>query len=114
MWWCHLLLGVPLVIAGLFYFLPWTTALPVAVILAVGTGVIAWYSARALLEPAVTGKEALVGRVGEAVSDLTPEGLVRIGGELWVATAPGPVSKGVRVEVLEVSGAKVRVRPWAS
>jgi membrane-bound ClpP family serine protease len=54
------------------------------------------------------------GRVAEAVSDLNPEGLVNIGGELWVAEAPEPVRKGAAVQILEVLGAKVKVRPWSS
>lgn len=114
MWWCHLLLGVPLVIAGLFLFLPWTTALPIASVLAIGTAVIAYYSAQALRQPAVTGKEAMIGSPGQAVSDLNLEGLVRVGGELWVAEAREPINQGSRVQVLEVRGAKLRVRPWSS
>jgi len=47
------------------------------------------------------------------VSDVNCEGLVRLRGELWVAEARQPVSKGQRVEVLDVSGAKVTVRPWS-
>lgn len=54
-----------------------------------------------------------MGSQGEAISDLTPEGLVRLQGELWVAEARQPVSKGQRVEVLDVTGAKVMVRPWS-
>lgn len=114
MWWCHLLLGVPVVIAALFVFLPWAMALPIALLLGIGTAVIVYHGVRALRQPAVTGKEAMVGVVGEAVSDLIPEGLVRVGSELWVSEAVEPVSKGDRVEVLEVSGAKMRVRPRVS
>lgn len=114
MWWCHLLLGVPLVIAGLFLFLPWTAALPIALVLAIGTGVIVYHSARALRERPVAGKEAMVGGMGEALSDLNPGGLVRVGGELWMAEAPEPIPRGARVRVTEVTGAKVKVRPWGS
>ena len=108
------MLGVPLVIAGLFLFLPWTTALPIALVVGIGTAVIGYYSARALRQPIATGKEAMIGQAGEVVSDLNPEGLVRVGGELWVADAPEPIAKGTRVQVAEVSGAKIRVRPWGS
>lgn len=111
MWWCHLLLGVPLVIAGLFLFLPWTTALPLSLLLGIGTVVITYYSARALRQPVTTGKEAMIGRWGKAVSDLSPEGLVKLGGELWVAEAPEPIPQGSRVQIVEVHGAKVKVRP---
>lgn len=114
MWWCHLLLGVPLVITGLFLFLPWSTALPIALVIAIGTGAIAYYGARALRQPMVTGKAALVGAIGEAVSELGPQGLVKVGGELWVAEASEAIRQGARVQVVQVSGAKVKVRPWSS
>lgn len=107
---CHLLLAMPLVIVGLFVFLPWTTALPLAATLGIGTAAIAHGAVRAHLRPVVTGREALVGAAGQAVSDLDPDGLVKIRGELWVAEAPTPIGRGSRVEVLDVQGAKIRVR----
>jgi membrane protein implicated in regulation of membrane protease activity len=48
------------------------------------------------------------------VSDLNPEGLVKVGGELWVAEALEPISNGARVQIVEVHGAKVKVRLWSS
>ena len=107
---CHLLLVMPFVIAGLFVFLPWTTALPLAATLGIGTAAIVHGVVRAHLRPVVTGREALVGATGQAVSDLSPDGLVKIRGELWVAEAATPIGRGTPVEVLDVRGAKVRVR----
>ena len=112
--WCHLLFVVPLVIAALFFLLPWTTALPIALLLGIGTAAIGYYSAQALRQPIITGKGALTGRVGEAVSDLDPDGLVRIGSELWVAETSDRIDKGAPVKIVEVQGAKVKVRPWSS
>lgn len=114
MGWCHLLLGVPLLIAGLFLFLPWTTALPIALVLGFLTAVIAYQAARTIHQPVTTGQEAMIGGMGHAVSDLNPAGLVRVGGELWVAEATEPIGQGSRVRILEVSGAKMKVRPWSS
>lgn len=111
--WCHLLFLVPLVIAGLFVFLPWTTALPVALLLAAGTALVVYSGWRAMRRPVVTGLEAMVGAHGEVVTDLNPEGLIRLRGELWPAEAPQPVSRGQRVEVTAVKGAKLSVRPWS-
>ena len=108
--WCHVLLAMPLVIAGLFVFLPWTTALPLAATLGIATAAIALGVVQAHLRPVVTGREALVGASGQAVSNLDPGGLVKIRGELWVAEAPTPIGRGSRVEVLDVRGAKLRVR----
>ena len=111
--WCHLLLLVPVIMAALFVFFPWTTALAIAAPLGVATALIAYAGWRALRQPVMTGAEGLRGSRGEAVSDLTPEGLVRLGDELWLAEARPPVGKGQPVEVLEVVGARVRVRPWS-
>lgn len=110
--WCHLLLLVPVIIAGLLAFLPWTTALPLAVSLGVPTALIAYAGWRAMRQPVATGREAVLGARGEAVSELNPEGLVRLGGELWSGEALEPLARGQRVEVVEVVGVKVRVRPW--
>lgn len=110
--WCHLLFLVPIVIAGLFVFLPWTTALPVALLLAAGTALVVYAGWRAMRRPVVTGLEAMVGVHAEVVTDLNPEGLIRLRGELWAAKAPQPVSRGQR-EVTDVKGAKLIVRPWS-
>ncbi len=111
--WCHLLLLAPLLVTGLFWFLPWSTALPLALVVGTGTAVIVYHGWRAVRQPVATGREALIGGRGEAVSDLEPEGLVRLRGELWLAEARAPVTRGDRVEVVEVAGAKLRVRPWS-
>jgi len=103
-----------LVIAGLFLFLPWTTALAIALVLGLLTAVIAYQAAQTIHQPVTTGKEAMIAGIGHAVSDLNPAGLVRVGGELWVAEATEPIGQGSRVQVLEVSGAKMKVGPWSS
>jgi membrane-bound ClpP family serine protease len=57
--------------------------------------------------------EALVGRVGEARSDLDPSGMVQVAGELWSAEAePGgaPITRGARVEIVGVEGLRLVVR----
>lgn len=93
-------------------FLPWTTALLLGALVAVPTAFIVYAGWRALRQPVVTGAEALRGRRGEAVSDLNREGLIRLRDELWRGEASQPLTKGQPVEVIEVVGTKVRVRPW--
>jgi len=39
--------------------------------------------------PVVSGREALIGASGTATSDLTPNGLVHVKGEVWTARAQG-------------------------
>ena len=63
--------------------------------------------------PVSTGPEALIGRLGEAVTDVERDGLVRHGGELWTALVPNGVRipKGSPVVITEVQGVKLVVRP---
>jgi membrane-bound serine protease (ClpP class) len=57
---------------------------------------------RAHSRKAFTGKEGLVGEVGTAQTDLTPEGKVFVHGELWNAEATEPIAKGSKVKVSRV------------
>ncbi|MBC8507291.1 MAG: nodulation protein NfeD, partial [Chloroflexi bacterium] len=71
------------------------------------------FAIRAQRVPVRTGREALVGRVG-TVRDEIPvfgPGSVQVGGELWSAeSAQGtPITPGSRVEVLSVSGIRLKV-----
>jgi membrane-bound serine protease (ClpP class) len=57
-----------------------------------------------------TGKEGIIGEIGETLSLLNPEGTVRVQGELWQAeTASGKIAKGERVRVVEIQNLKLRV-----
>lgn len=57
------------------------------------------------------GREGLVGAEGVARTDLAPEGMVYVAGELWTASAEeGPVQQGARVRVVAVDGLRLRVR----
>ncbi len=60
-----------------------------------------------------SGSEALIGKNGIAQSDITPEGYIRINGELWRAVAEPAglvIAAGTDVEVLRAEGMKVVVR----
>ena len=93
----------------------------VSVPLVVGTGivtaalffVVVTFAIRAQRRRVTTGVEALVGRLGEARSELSPAGMVQVAGELWSAEAePGsaPIASGTRVEVIGVDGLRLQVR----
>jgi membrane-bound ClpP family serine protease len=61
----------------------------------------------------VTGKEALIGARGVAVTDLKPTGEIRVVGEFWRATAKaGWISEGEEVEVVGLEGMFLVVRPY--
>jgi len=59
---------------------------------------------------AATGKEGLIGEVGMAQTDLSPEGKVFVHGEIWNAEAAGTIAKGSKVKVVRVlDSLKIRV-----
>ncbi|AJC71129.1 nodulation protein NfeD [Thermococcus guaymasensis DSM 11113] len=55
---------------------------------------------------AQTGKEELIGEVGQVVQELNPEGMIRIRGELWRAESKTGerIGVGEKVRVVEVRG----------
>jgi membrane-bound ClpP family serine protease len=66
---------------------------------------------RALRRKPVVGLPSMVGARGKAVSELAPEGMVRIKGELWESRVEGrKISAGVRVVVVGQEGFKLIVR----
>jgi membrane-bound serine protease (ClpP class) len=68
---------------------------------------------RAHLSKVKTGKEALIGSRGVAVTDLNPAGEIRVVGEFWQATAKvGWIGKGEEVEVVGLEGLFLVVRPY--
>lgn len=111
MWWCHLLLLFPLLGLAFFAVLPWPVAVGANALLALIAVGIAVSSIRALRRPVLTGREALLGRVGEAATDIEREGLVRYGGELWTAVGGGTrVPQGQSVTIIGVQGVKLLVQ----
>jgi len=57
-----------------------------------------------------TGREGMLGAVGEALDDLAPAGNVFVHGEIWSAESPDIVRKGDRVRVTAVRGLNLQVR----
>lgn len=68
-------------------------------------------SIKALRKQPIPGMTNMVGTHGETVSTLMPDGLVKIRGELWAATADnGDIVNGRDVTVIAQSGLKLVVR----
>lgn len=79
-------------------------------VVAVGVGITAWTGLRS---PSLggSGLPVLESAEGVALSDLMPEGIVRVRGEQWTAAAVnGHVAEGTRVQVLRADG--VRLEVW--
>jgi membrane-bound serine protease (ClpP class) len=66
---------------------------------------------RSQRRPALLGAQGMVGTVGIAQRRLAPTGTVLIRGEYWAAESEEPVEAGERVEVTDVRGLRLRVRP---
>jgi membrane-bound serine protease (ClpP class) len=59
-----------------------------------------------------TGKEALIGARGVAVTDLKPTGEIRVVGEFWQATTKDEwIKNGETVEVVGLEGMFLAVKP---
>ncbi len=60
-----------------------------------------------------TGEQSIIGRIGEARTDLDPNGMVFLVGELWKAEVTGVsmMYRGDRVVVREIDGLKLIVAP---
>ena len=60
------------------------------------------------------GSESLVGAEGVARTELAPQGMVYVAGEMWTArTDAGRIGEGERVQVVGIDGLRLRVRPLA-
>ncbi|WP_297435921.1 NfeD family protein [Thermococcus sp.] len=109
------------VIVGLFLLLVlpgfgidvpiWTAAVVIGILLAKDVLVAPFVLRGGLNTRPETGSESLIGRTAVIVEDLTPEGLVKVDGELWSAECiNGTARWGESVEIISVSGAKVLVK----
>jgi membrane-bound serine protease (ClpP class) len=58
-----------------------------------------------------TGAEAMVGRRAEVIAPCSPEGRVRVGGEIWNARSERPIVTGQAVRITEVDGLTLSVEP---
>lgn len=82
------------------------------VALSAGVGVMAWSALSHPAVPDVHHLASLEAAEGVAVTELAPEGIVRVRGEQWSAVSVnGAVPAGVPVQILRSSG--VRLEVWA-
>ena len=65
---------------------------------------------RAMKKPVSVGREAMIGQVGVATTDIAPDGMVKLKGELWRATSRQWIRKGEKVVVKDLRGLVVVVK----
>jgi membrane-bound serine protease (ClpP class) len=85
------------------------TALAVSVPLGAITVFLMSIALRARHNKIVTGTQGMIGSIGEARSDIDPEGKVFVQGELWNAHAPSRIGIGEHVVVRKVEGLELEV-----
>lgn len=94
-----------------FVHLSWGIIIPTVIctaaffLFAIGMGI------RAQRRKPTTGVEGIVGEIGETITDLHPEGQVRVHGEIWKAvSSEGTLSAGTKVKVEQVENLQLTVR----
>ena len=102
-----LLFNTPMMAGGVSLWL----VLTVVVLTAVFFLVVVAAAVRAMRRRSTTGAEALIGRLGRAKSDLSPEGVVTLDGELWRARAVSTdvIASDSTVRVVAREDLKLRV-----
>ena len=90
------------------------TALAVSIPLGLITVFLMSIALKARANKVVTGGQGLVGEIGMAQTALSPSGKVFVHGEIWNATASGPVAAGQTVVVRKVDGLQLFVDPAPS
>jgi len=116
--WLAFLAGILVVVSGLlivsasigitFYGLALEIEALLAGILLIIAAIAAWLfyvGIKAQYKKVKTGREALIGAKGVAITDLKPKGEVRVMGEFWQATAKDTtIANGEAVEVVDMEG----------
>jgi len=108
--WCHVLLGMPVAGLGLFAVFPLPIALPAYLAISALSLFVYWSTYQAMRRPVTTGVEGMIGARAQAMTDLSPRGRIRYGGELWLAEADEPISAGTEVTIQSVDGMRVKVK----
>jgi membrane-bound serine protease (ClpP class) len=89
----------------------WSTALAVALPFTIITIFLLSLVLRARRNKITSGEAGMVGEIGTARTELTPQGKVYVHGEYWNAVSEAPVEAGAQVCVVGVEGLTLRVKP---
>lgn len=102
--WCHLLLAMPLIGLGLFFILPFSTAMVLYLIVVALSLLLYAKIVEAMRAPLTTGREALIGQIVMTEAD----GSLHWQGEWWTAT---PAFPSRRVRIIGMQGLAAQVVP---
>jgi membrane-bound serine protease (ClpP class) len=68
---------------------------------------------KARKRPVVSGREEMIGAIGEVLEDFDKEGWARVRSETWRVASPAPLKAGARVRVTGMQGLVLQVVPEA-
>jgi len=89
----------------------------VAAITAIGGAVVFFtvlFALKARKRPVVSGREQMIGTIGEVLEDLETEGWARVESERWRVVSARPLRRGQKIRVVGVTGLTLRVEAEAN
>ena len=86
------------------YGIPWTLIAGITIASALFLIFVIGMALKSRRSPIVSGREELVGAVGEMLEDTPCEGMARIHGELWKVRGAQPLMRGQKVRVTGIDG----------
>lgn len=89
----------------------WRTLVPALLGVALFGAIVTVALGRSYASPPQAGLGELIGHRARATTALAPDGTVFVRGEYWTASSAAPVEAGAEVEIVEVEGLRLRVRP---
>jgi membrane-bound ClpP family serine protease len=109
------MMALPLLGLGLFYFLPFQLALSIYLFLLFLSGLMYYgmFTVMGRKRKVRTGFEEMIGEEALVVDDINPEGKVKIGDELWTARSRGGrFLKGDKVRICGHEGLTLAVEAF--
>jgi len=97
--------NIPALKVSLGVIIPTVVATVLFALFAIGMGL------RAQARKIATGREGLIGEIGEAFTDIDPKGKVLVSGEYWNARSDVKIQKGQTIRVATVKGMLIKVEP---
>ena len=94
------------------YTIAWPLIAGVAVISAAFFFAVVVMALKARRRPVVSGREEMIGAIGEALENFKEAGRIRVHSEEWQAQSNSPVKRGQKVKVLALEGLLLQVEPF--
>jgi len=93
------------------YDIAWQLIALVAITSALIFGGIVWLALRARKRAVVSGREEMLGQIGEALEAFSDQGRVRVHSEEWQARTAARLRRGQRIKVVGIEGLTLTVEP---